>query len=167
MTVSRTALLSEVERLLTENRISGMPVVDDAGRAIGVISVKDLLERYEEDPDARPRNRPDSYRMVTEELAEEDVDIGFCSRLARWPAYALAMSLVRPSRAPPAYPAARAIRSPTRQTALGRVEAFDALPYRALHFFCAQVALALAEMFPFSCGTSLSVHLRPNGWRAV
>lgn len=74
--VSRTSPLSEVERLLTEHRISGMPVVDEAGRAIGVVSFKDLLERYEDDPDSRPRRESDSYRMVTEELSEEDVDVG-------------------------------------------------------------------------------------------
>jgi CBS domain-containing protein len=55
ITVADTAPLSEIERVLTENRISGVPVVNQAGRVIGVVSVKDLLDRYVEEPDARPR----------------------------------------------------------------------------------------------------------------
>lgn len=35
--------LEEVIRTLVDNRISGMPVVDDADRVIGVISERDLL----------------------------------------------------------------------------------------------------------------------------
>ncbi len=77
VTVSRAAPLSEVERLLTEHRISGRPVVDVAGRAIGVISYRDLLEHYEEEPETRPRHTPDYYRISTEELRDEDVEIGF------------------------------------------------------------------------------------------
>jgi len=41
--VKRNADLHEAARLLSENRISGMPVVDDAYRVIGVISEADIL----------------------------------------------------------------------------------------------------------------------------
>lgn len=41
--VKRDADLHEAARLLSENKISGMPVVDDANRVIGVISEADLL----------------------------------------------------------------------------------------------------------------------------
>jgi CBS-domain-containing membrane protein len=41
--VSPTADLHETAHLLSENRISGMPVVDDNNRVIGVISEADLL----------------------------------------------------------------------------------------------------------------------------
>jgi len=78
VTVSRSAPLSEVERLLTEHRISGMPVVDVSDRAIGVVSYRDLLEHFEEDPETRPKHRlPDYYRIATEEMREEDVEVGF------------------------------------------------------------------------------------------
>lgn len=43
VTTSRGADLHEAARLLSENRISGMPVVDDQNRVIGVISEADLL----------------------------------------------------------------------------------------------------------------------------
>ncbi len=43
VTVKQNADLHEAARLLSENRISGMPVVDDANRVIGVISEADIL----------------------------------------------------------------------------------------------------------------------------
>ncbi len=43
ITVKRNADLHEAARLLSENRISGMPVVDDANKVIGVISEADIL----------------------------------------------------------------------------------------------------------------------------
>jgi len=41
--VKRDADLHEAARLLSENRISGMPVIDDNNRVIGVISEADLM----------------------------------------------------------------------------------------------------------------------------
>jgi CBS domain-containing protein len=43
LSVSPETPLKEVARLLVEHRISGLPVVDDTGRVIGVISEGDLL----------------------------------------------------------------------------------------------------------------------------
>lgn len=77
ITVSRTAPLSKVERLLTEHRVSGLPVTDVSGRAIGVISYRDLLDHYAEEDGTRPSRRPDYYRVSAEELRDEDVDVGF------------------------------------------------------------------------------------------
>jgi CBS domain-containing protein len=74
VTVSPTSPLSEVERLLTEHRISGMPVTDSAGRPIGVVSYRDLLDHYAENPDARPRRGPGFFRLSTEHLADEDFE---------------------------------------------------------------------------------------------
>jgi CBS domain-containing protein len=74
VTVSPSAPLSEVERLLTENRISGMPVTDARGRAIGVVSYRDLLDHYAENPDARPRRERAFYRLSTEGMDDEDVE---------------------------------------------------------------------------------------------
>lgn len=41
--------VSEVERILVEREISGMPVVDDSGRLLGVVSQRDLV-RHESTP---------------------------------------------------------------------------------------------------------------------
>ena len=43
ITIRRDADLHEAARLLSENRISGMPVVDDNNRVIGVVSEADIL----------------------------------------------------------------------------------------------------------------------------
>jgi CBS domain-containing membrane protein len=43
VSIKRNADLHEAARLLSENRISGMPVVDDNNRVIGVISEADVL----------------------------------------------------------------------------------------------------------------------------
>jgi CBS domain-containing protein len=74
VTVDYSAPLSEVERVLSENRILGAPVVDEAGRIMGVVSVKDLLDRYAEDPDTKPRRGHGYFRLSTEELEDEDLE---------------------------------------------------------------------------------------------
>jgi CBS-domain-containing membrane protein len=43
VTIKRDADLHEAARLLSENKISGMPVVDDNNRVIGVVSEADIL----------------------------------------------------------------------------------------------------------------------------
>jgi signal-transduction protein with cAMP-binding, CBS, and nucleotidyltransferase domain len=48
--------------------------VDEAGRIIGVVSVTDLLSRYAEDTDAKPRREPGWFQLSTEELGEEDLE---------------------------------------------------------------------------------------------
>ncbi|HEX2552567.1 MAG TPA: CBS domain-containing protein [Microvirga sp.] len=47
VTVAPDATLQEAARVLLEHRISGLPVVDEAGRLVGVISEGDLLRRTE------------------------------------------------------------------------------------------------------------------------
>jgi CBS domain-containing protein len=74
VTVSYAAPLSEIERVLTDHRISGAPVVDEAGALVGVVSLRDLIQRYSEDPDARPRRGPGFYHLSSEELLDDDFD---------------------------------------------------------------------------------------------
>ncbi len=74
ITVPYATPLSEVERILSDNRISGAPVTDEAGRIIGIVSVRDLIERYAEDPDSRPRRGHGFYHLSSEEMLEEDFD---------------------------------------------------------------------------------------------
>ncbi len=74
ITVAEDAPLSEVETLLSENRITGMPVTDEAGELVGVISVTDLIDRYTEDSDARPRRGRGFYDVSTYGLEDEDLE---------------------------------------------------------------------------------------------
>lgn len=73
LTVTRSTPLSEVERLLGEHRIGGMPVTDEAGHICGVVSMRDLLERYTQDPDSRPRRSSGSYHLSSKGM-DEDLD---------------------------------------------------------------------------------------------
>ncbi len=41
--------LEEVERVLADARISGVPVLDEEGQMLGVLSTKDLVRRHAED----------------------------------------------------------------------------------------------------------------------
>ncbi len=74
LTVSLSTPLSEVERVLGEHRIGGAPVTDEAGHIVGVVSVRDLLERYTQDPDAQPRRGPGFYHASSQEMADEDYE---------------------------------------------------------------------------------------------
>lgn len=74
ITIPYATPLSEVERILSDNRISGAPVTDEAGHIVGIVSVRDLVERYAEDPDARPRRGQGFYHLSAEEMLEEDFD---------------------------------------------------------------------------------------------
>jgi CBS domain-containing protein len=51
-TVKPEASLKDVARELSDRRISGMPVADDDGRVIGVISEADVLAKEESEPEA-------------------------------------------------------------------------------------------------------------------
>ncbi len=56
ITVGKHAPIQEVERVLSDHRISGCPVIDEKGHVVGVISMRDLVERYakgEDRPSAR------------------------------------------------------------------------------------------------------------------
>jgi CBS domain-containing protein len=47
ITVGTTASVQDVADILIKNRISGVPVVDDAGELVGIVSEGDLLHRVE------------------------------------------------------------------------------------------------------------------------
>jgi CBS domain-containing protein len=74
ITVSYSDPLTEVERVLSENRISGAPVTDEMGRIVGVVSLKDLVDRYTEDPDAQPRRGHGFYHLSSEETLDDDFE---------------------------------------------------------------------------------------------
>ena len=70
--VSYAAPLSEIEHTLSENRISGAPVVDESGHIVGIVSLKDIIDRYAQKPESRPRRGSGFYHLSTEELADGD-----------------------------------------------------------------------------------------------
>ena len=74
ITVPYATPLSEVERILSDNRISGAPVTDESGHIVGILSLKDIISRYAEDPDSRPRRGPGFYHLSSEEMLDEDFD---------------------------------------------------------------------------------------------
>ncbi len=74
LTVATSTPLSDVESLLGEHRIGGIPVTDEAGHIAGVLSMRDLLELYSQDNDSQPRRGAGFYHLSTRELLEEDFD---------------------------------------------------------------------------------------------
>jgi CBS domain-containing protein len=72
-TIAYAASITELESLLEDHRISGVPVSDEAGRIIGVVSLRDLVTHYAEEPDARVPRRVGYYQVTDddEELYEE------------------------------------------------------------------------------------------------
>ena len=72
VTVNYAAPLSDVERTLGDHRISGAPVTDEGGHIVGIISLKDLIERYAEDPASHPRRGQSFYHLSSNELMEQD-----------------------------------------------------------------------------------------------
>lgn len=61
VTVDASAPIAEAERLLSEHRIGGAPVTDEAGHICGVVSIRDILERYADAPEARAGWRQGFY----------------------------------------------------------------------------------------------------------
>jgi len=45
ISVKRDALIKDIAHILVENRIGGVPVVDDGGRVVGIISETDLVRK--------------------------------------------------------------------------------------------------------------------------
>ena len=74
VTVSYASPLSDVERTLSDHRISGAPVTDEAGHIIGILSLKDLMARYAENTDARPRRGAGFFHLSAEELLDDDFE---------------------------------------------------------------------------------------------
>jgi CBS domain-containing protein len=74
VTIRLEARLSEVEEALAENRITGLPVVDAQDRIVGVVSVRDLIELYAQEPASRPLRHPGFFEATTEALTDADLE---------------------------------------------------------------------------------------------
>jgi CBS domain-containing protein len=53
ITVKSSVLVADAAKLLLESRISALPVVDDKGKVIGIVSEGDLMHRHEADTERR------------------------------------------------------------------------------------------------------------------
>lgn len=72
VTVPADATLTEVERVLADNKISGVPVVDDEGCVLGVLSVRDLIEHHAEESRQRRRG-PSFYQLDAQDFDEDEL----------------------------------------------------------------------------------------------
>ncbi|MFN8652507.1 MAG: CBS domain-containing protein [Gemmatimonadales bacterium] len=57
MTVRGTDTISEAVALLAESHVSGVPVIAERGRLVGVLSNSDILEALADKPDPEERER--------------------------------------------------------------------------------------------------------------
>jgi CBS domain-containing protein len=64
LVVAETTSLVDVATFLSENRIGGAPVVNEAGHIVGVVSMKDVLERFVERPGTHVHGTHDFYDMT-------------------------------------------------------------------------------------------------------
>lgn len=72
ITVARDASILEAVRLMLQNRISGLPVVDDKGRLVGMVTEGDFLRRAETSTERR-RSRWIEFLIGPGRLADEYV----------------------------------------------------------------------------------------------
>jgi CBS domain-containing protein len=77
VTVPRSASLSECQRILSEHRIGGAPVVDEKGAIVGIVSLKDLVEAFAQDPDLHRPGSRGSSRLTSEGLEDEELDLPY------------------------------------------------------------------------------------------
>lgn len=63
ITLPRTARLAEAERLMSEYRISGVPIVEPNGKLVGILTNRDM--RFEDDMDKRVEDLMTSEDLVT------------------------------------------------------------------------------------------------------
>lgn len=75
-TIADGAGLLEAVRKLADGRISGMPVTDEAGHVIGVLSIRDVLDHLSENPEQQRLFAPRNYYLTTDEdeFAPEEFD---------------------------------------------------------------------------------------------
>src|SRR5690242_12865746 len=78
VSVSRTTGYREIADLLVRHRISAVPVVDDGGLVLGVVSSADLLEKIEY-ADARPHHPLVTRTMSAARTARGDTAEGLMS----------------------------------------------------------------------------------------
>lgn len=73
ITVSESLTVSDLARIFTENQISGVPVTDDTGALVGVVSQTDVIRRSagEESAEGNEVRRPTYYQLLDSGNLEE------------------------------------------------------------------------------------------------
>ncbi len=66
ITVAPDASLAEAAKLMLNHKISGLPVVDAAGRVVGIVSEHDLLRRRRAVEGAQAEERPHWLQLLSE-----------------------------------------------------------------------------------------------------
>ncbi len=69
ITIAPTATLAEAQALMAANRISGIPVTEDSGKLVGILTNRDV--RFADNP-----NQPVSELMTSENLATASIGVG-------------------------------------------------------------------------------------------
>jgi len=77
VTIDRFARLSEAARILVGNGISGAPVTDAHGHVVGVVSLRDLVERYAEEARSRPSHAREAEEAWPTAEAEQGLEEAF------------------------------------------------------------------------------------------
>jgi predicted transcriptional regulator len=73
ITIHLSASLRDLSRTLTENRITGIPVVDDDNRLVGIISMRDLIREEIRSLGATP-DYQDIYELFSSALNMEEAE---------------------------------------------------------------------------------------------
>lgn len=72
VTVAKDTPLSELEKILAEHRITGAPVVNEAGTMVGVVSMRDLIDRYSKGADEGARREPSWFEIPFEHVLPDE-----------------------------------------------------------------------------------------------
>lgn len=73
ITIHLSASLRELSRVLAENRITGIPVIDDDERLVGMISMRDLIREEVRTLGANP-DYQDIYELFSSALDMEEAE---------------------------------------------------------------------------------------------
>jgi len=69
-TISYASSIHELEQLLGDHRISGVPVSDEAGRIIGVVTQRDLVQLYSQESDPHGKASAGYYHPMSVDEVE-------------------------------------------------------------------------------------------------
>lgn len=72
VTVHASDSIAEVERVLADARVGGVPVLDDNDEVIGILSMSDLVSRYAED-DGLPEEA--DYRDLDDDADDDSTEV--------------------------------------------------------------------------------------------
>jgi CBS domain-containing protein len=71
VTIAPDASIAELVQSLADSRVSGLPVVDSAGRVVGVVSATDVLQAAAEKDDTRARSAMFEHTTVRDLMTSE------------------------------------------------------------------------------------------------